>query len=1027
MLGLVVFPRSSAHASSPPADSVHSCVVFDYEQWRREHPLPAAKFAADLNVGEPRTVRMIYFLPNDRPFRQEVIDSISVRIRQAQTFFVEQMESHGYGMGTLRIETDARGEPLVHQVVGQHPDSHYLDNTHVVYDEIDLIFDLQENIYLIVVDHSINAIGLGGGRRAGGTGGGYKKRGSALVPSSVIFITVAHVLGHAFGLLHDFRDNRYIMSYGGWRRNSLSACAAEFLAVNPYFNDESSLESDWERRPTAELVSSRTYVAGTRSAPIQLKVGGSYDLHQVILFAVTRDIDITAGVSEIKACRGLSGGRDAVVEFEYDGTIPSSFGSSLSDPVAHPIRIQVVNSEGDVGYTDFVLSEMSPHQIATLHGANSDVGSVVFSPNGAILATGSWDGMITVWHLESTTQIANLRGHTDGVNSVAFSPNGVILASGSWDRTIKVWDVAAKTNIATLEGHSDGVASVVFSPEGKMLVSGSNDETVKLWDVATKTDIATLEGHSDGVASVVFSPDGQLIASGGRTFDETVKLWDVATNTNIATLEGHTDGVASVAFSPPDGKMLVAGLGDAFFPSFFPELSENTVRLWDVTSGDRIASLEGYTETVHSVAFSPPDGKMIAAGVRLLSDYTVRLWNVASGDQIASLEGHTQAVHSLAFLSDGTRLASGSGTAIHLWDVAGGDRITSLEGFALSPDGTRRATLAWDSAIQDGVIHLWDVASGDQIASLEGHEGNVLLAFSPDGKVLASGSGDETIKLWDVPGGEPIAVLEGHTEGVGSVAFSPDGKVLASGSGDETIKLWDVPGGEPIAVLEGHTEGVSSVAFSSDGATLVSGASDGTVLIRDVETGDAAGVSGHGFLSTMALSSDGVTLALGYQNGTVGLWDAARMARIATLEGHTSGVGSMSFSCDGALLASGSWDRTVRLRDVEPREQIATLEGHTGWVHSVGFSRDGATLVSGASDGTMLLWDISPYIAPLTPNPDFDGDGTVGFSNFLLFASAFGRSQGHAGYDARYDLDEDGAIGFGDFLIFDGAFGKTTS
>ena len=128
------------------------------------------------------------------------------------------------------------------------------------------------------------------------------------------------------------------------------------------------------------------------------------------------------------------------------------------------------------------------------------------------------------------------------------------------------------------------------------------------------------------------------------------------------------------------------------------------------------------------------------------------------------------------------------------------------------------------------------------------------------------------------------------------------------------------------------------------------------------------------------------------------------------------------------MLASGSWDHTVKLWDGATRENIATLEGHTDRVYSVVFSPDGTRLASGSSDGTILLWNLSPYITPSTPTPaptpDFDGDGMVGFPDFLQFVAQFGLSQGDAGYDARYDLDGDGAIGFGDFLIFANAFGK---
>ena len=100
-------------ASSPPADSVHFCAVFDYEQWLRDNPLPAGKLAAERNVGPPRTVRLFYFLPNDRPFRQEVVDSMKTMIRRIQTFYAEQMQAHGYGEMTFRFETDASGTPLV--------------------------------------------------------------------------------------------------------------------------------------------------------------------------------------------------------------------------------------------------------------------------------------------------------------------------------------------------------------------------------------------------------------------------------------------------------------------------------------------------------------------------------------------------------------------------------------------------------------------------------------------------------------------------------------------------------------------------------------------------------------------------------------------------------------------------------------------------------------------------------------------------------------------------------------------------
>ena len=285
---------SIGHASSPPANDVHFCLPLDAKDLRaRDSIYAATKHALNLNVGEPRTVRMIYFLPNDRPFRQEVVDSMKVTIRQIQTFYAEQMQAHGYGNKTFRFETDARGDPLVHRVDGQNPDSHYLDNTYrLVLDELEPRFDVTENIYFIAIDNSIDAIGSGG-NRVEGVGIRRKKNGGyALFPGKfsrkgASWRVTVHELGHAFGLLHDFRDDSYIMSYGN-DSDSLSPCSADFLAVHPYFNlDIEALEAS---PPTIELISPTKYPSGSQSVSIQLKVSDFEGLHQVILFVTIRSI-----------------------------------------------------------------------------------------------------------------------------------------------------------------------------------------------------------------------------------------------------------------------------------------------------------------------------------------------------------------------------------------------------------------------------------------------------------------------------------------------------------------------------------------------------------------------------------------------------------------------------------------------------------------------------------------------------------------------------------------------------------------
>ena len=205
-----------------------------------------------------------------------------------------------------------------------------------------------------------------------------------------------------------------------------------------------------------------------------------------------------------------------------------------------------------------------------------------------------------------------------------------------------------------------------------------------------------------------------------------------------------------------------------------------------------------------------------------------------------------------------------------------------------------------------------------------------------------------------------------HRSPVYSVAFSPDGKTLASGSEHGTVRSWEVGSGQLKTTLQGHKHGIYSISFSPDGTTLASGGSK--VRLWEIDSGQLKTTIGYGSGAYwVTFSPDGKTLASGSWDGTIRLWEVSSGQLKTTLQGHKEGITSVSFAPDGTILASGSRDGTIRLWEVSSGQLEDTLQGHEEYVSSVSFSSDGTTLASGSGDGTVLLWDMSPYITPSVP------------------------------------------------------------
>lgn len=279
---------------------------------------------------------------------------------------------------------------------------------------------------------------------------------------------------------------------------------------------------------------------------------------------------------------------------------------------------------------------------------------------------------------------------------------------------------------------------------------------------------------------------------------------------------------------------------------------------------------------------------------------------------------------------------------------------SDVNSVAFSRDGK---TLA--SGGEDNTVKIWDVVSGRLIRNLEGHIDFVrTVAVAPDSKTVASAGNDRRIKLWDSTSGRFIRNLEGHSDLVSSISFSRDGKILASAGWDEVVNVWNLRTGEIDKELEGHTDWISCVAISPDSRIIASASNDRSIILWDVTTGNQIRpIRGHSELVTsLAFSPDGRLLVSASSDKTVKLWDVATGNSVRAFEARPEFVRSVAFSPDGQSVVSGTRSGSVNFWDVTTGSLIRSITGHSGEVTSIAFSPDGSLVASSGRDDSIKLW-----------------------------------------------------------------------
>ena len=497
-------------------------------------------------------------------------------------------------------------------------------------------------------------------------------------------------------------------------------------------------------------------------------------------------------------------------------------------------------------------------------------------------------------------------------------------------------------------GHTDSVTAIAFSPDGKTLVSGGEDNTIRIWNLATgKESLFVAQEDQFGFRTfgsvIAFGPDGKILAVGDRSGIHLMNL-NASSGDAIKTIGEELSGIESIAFSP-NGKTIAAA-------------GDDDVHIWNVESGEEIFSLE---KTHDPVVFSR-DGKFLACGS---GDDYIKLFDAATGKKIRSIEGAGN-VSSLAFSSDGFYLASG-GEKGKVWKVATGTEAANFKPpakdvvVAANPIGRM---LAFGTSN----IQLVSVATGAELRRIdeESYNSVKLLAFSPDGKTLASvRESDKSIHLWNSATGKEIRVLAGHSISVQRVAFSPDDKSIFSGGYEGALIKWNVKSGEIEKVIAQLDKvGIESLSFSPDEKTLAV-LSGGEYSFFDPITGNRTKTDPLAFHPKGNIFSPDWKYTA-YAFDLITIYDYSSGEEIRKLLPQTSEtvlIQSATFSPDSSSIAAIVPGQGIKIWELKTGRIVRSIRAEFSYGDILVFSPDGKTILGGGrndkAESYVKIWDAS--------------------------------------------------------------------
>lgn len=559
---------------------------------------------------------------------------------------------------------------------------------------------------------------------------------------------------------------------------------------------------------------------------------------------------------------------------------------------------------------------------------------------------------------------------------VAFSADGQKVAAGGFSGNVSVWDVHSKKLLpAPPDPNKTTITSLAFSRDGKLLATGRGDGTITIWNEDShKWDQFESEIESPNskvaysISALAFSPDASTLVigrcgkederdesqGGGACLGAELVFLDLSRKEMSFLPNQHRSAPTSLTYSP-DGKTLVSS-------------SNESISFWDSSSRKAIRQVPSQSNTrVKNVVFRQ-DNKVIASGLR---GDSIIVWDLETEQPLTEpLIGHQGLINGVALSPDGVRVASvGDDQNTILWDTSsyGVGKVfltnTKTDTVAVSPDGKLLATGT------GGVLDVWDIPGEKPFMnSLKGHT-NIQrsIAFSPDSKLLAAPANDSGIILWDLTTKQQISpILDGKHGFVWQVSFSPDGKILASANHDGTVSLWDLASNKESILKFDPTAPVYHLEFSQKNNLLAIGTQKGEVIIWDLiksSQDKLPPLEKPKMVMGLAFNPDGNKLAVGFSGepeNKITLWDVPRRAllrRSLTADDDDFG-GGLVFSNDGSLINWVDTKGMVKSWRVDTGQMFARIPlGDTGIDQNVVSTHDGRLVTY--RNGTIVFWDQS--------------------------------------------------------------------